>query len=355
MLDFTSALYLGMRHPSAQLAPWSCLTLGQPAALREPPGAQAVAADLAALQGCEAACVLPSTLHLFWDLFGMLAAERLVILVDGGSYAIARWGAERAQALGLPLQVFPAGDVVALRRLAAAWGNGGPAARRGGRRPLILADGYVPGSDAAPPLASYAAIARHGGGYLLLDDTQVLGVSGPHGGGSARQHGLRDGHDGDGGHLLIGASLAKGFGVPLAVLAGSASLLRRFAAQSQTRVHASPPSAAVLAAARRALALNARHGDALRARLAANVAQWRAAMAAAGIACRGGSFPVQRLPGRAGLQDALREAGVLALAQAGGGSGALTFLLRADHAPAQLAQAMALLEHHTRRRYERGI
>ena len=348
MLDFTSALYLGMRHPAAQLVPWSSLSLGQPAALQEPPGARAVAADLAALQGCEAACVLPSTLHLFWDLFGMLASEPLVILVDGGSYAIARWGAERAQALGLPQQVFPSGEVAALRRLATRWG-------RQGRRPLILADGYVPGSEQALPLDNYSAIARQGGGYLLLDDTQVLGLLGAHGGGSVRQHGLRGGHDDAGGTLLIGASLAKGLGVPLAVLAGSASLLRRFEAHSQTRVHASPPSAAVLAAARRALAINAQHGDALRTRLAARVAQWRAGMAAAGIACGGGSFPVQRLPGRALLQQALRDAGVLALAQTGEGAGALTFLLRADHTPRQLEQTMDLLEHHTRRRYARSI
>ena len=348
MLDFTSALYLGMRHPAAALAPWRSLTLGQPAALREPPGAGGLAASLAALQGCEAACVLPSTLHLFWDLFGMLAAEPLAILVDGGSYAIARWGAERAQALGLPLQVFPSGEVRILRRLAAGWA-------RTGRRPLILADGYVPGSEQAPPLGAYAAIARQGRGYLLLDDTQVLGVSGAQGGGSARQHGLRGGHDEQGGHLLIGASLAKGFGVPLAVLAGSRQLLRRFEAHSQTRVHASPPSQAVLAAARRALVLNAEHGDVLRARLADRVAQWRAGMAAAGIACRGGGFPVQRLPGCARLQEALRDAGVLALAQTGGGAGALTFLLRAEHTPRQVEKAMGLLEHHMRRRYERGI
>lgn len=348
MLDFTSALYLGMRHPAAALAPWSSLSLGQPAALQEPPGAQALAASLAALQGCEAACVLPSTLHLFWDLFGMLAAERLVILVDGGSYAIARWGAERAQALGLPLRLFPSGEMAALRQLAAAWG-------RQGRRPLILADGYVPGSEQVLPLAGYAALACQGGGYLLLDDTQVLGVAGTDGGGSARLHGLPGGYDKGGGHVIVGASLAKGFGVPLAVLAGSRKLLRRFAAHSQTRVHASPPSAAVLAAARRALALNARHGDALRARLADRVAQWRTGMTAAGIACRGGSFPVQRLPGRAHLRQALRAAGVLALAQAGDGPGALTFLLRADQTPRQLEQAMGLLEHHIRRRYERSV
>ena len=343
MLDFTSALYLGMRHPADRLAPWDSLSLGKPAALREPPGAQALAGDLAALQGCEAACLLPSTLHLFWDLFGMLAGERLVILADGASYAIALWGAERAQALGLPLQVFPSGEVALLRRLAAGWRH------RTGRRPLILADGYVPGSDRAPPLAAYAAIAQQGGGHVLLDDTQVLGVSGAQGGGSARLHGLQ------GEALIIGASLAKGFGVPLAVLAGSHGLLRRFMAHSQTRVHASPPSAAVLAAAQRALVLNARQGDALRARLAARVAQWRAGMEAAGIASRGGSFPVQRLPGCGHLQDALRQAGVLALAQADGQAGTLTFLLRADQTPGELEQAMGLLEHHIRRRYERHI
>ena len=301
MLDFTSALYLGMRHPAAQLAPWSSLTLGQPAALREPPGAPALAADLAALQGCEAACVLPSTLHLFWDLFGMLAAERLVILVDGGSYAIARWGAERAQALGLPRQVFPSGEVAALRRLVAAWG-------RQGRRPLILADGYVPGSEQVLPLAGYAAVARQGGGYLLLDDTQVLGVMGASGGGSARLHGL------PGESLIIGASLAKGFGVPLAVLTGSDGLLRRFEAHSQTRVHASPPSAAVLAAARRA---------------GAQCAAWRGPARQAGgpggaVAQRDGGgrhrLPGRQLPRAAPARARLFAAGLARSGRAGAGA-----------------------------------
>lgn len=335
MLDFTSALYLGMRHPSASLAPWSALTLGQPAALQEAPAAVALAARLARLQGCEAACLLPSTLHLFWDLFGLFAGEPLALLVDDGSYAIARWGAERAQALGLPLQPFRHGDVAALQQLARQ------CARRG-RRPLILADGYAPGSGQAPPLASYAALAGDAGGYLVLDDTQALGVMGEDGGGSARLHRL------SGEHVVIGASLAKGFGAPLAVLAGSSVLLRRFDAYSKTRVHASPPSAAVLAAARYALDINARHGDALRATLAANLRHWHAGLARAGIAVRGGMFPVQRLPGLAWLQAPLARAGVRTLAQAGG----LTLLVRADHTPAQLAQVTGLLDHLVRRRYE---
>ena len=71
MLDFTSALYLGLRHPLGSSRPWAALSLGRPAALQPPPGAGALARELAALQGCEAATLLPSTLHLFWDLFGL--------------------------------------------------------------------------------------------------------------------------------------------------------------------------------------------------------------------------------------------------------------------------------------------
>jgi 8-amino-7-oxononanoate synthase len=92
MIDFTSALYLGMHHPSQSLQPWRQLTLGVPAALAEPPGAGEVALALAELQGCEQAVLMPSTLHLFWDLFGMLSKQPVTIYLDEGAYAIARWG-----------------------------------------------------------------------------------------------------------------------------------------------------------------------------------------------------------------------------------------------------------------------
>src|SRR4051812_46557747 len=98
MLDFTSALYLGMTHPSASLAPWQALTLGRPAALEEPPGAGQVAADLARLTGAEAGLLFPSTLHLFRDLFRCVvtaanpaAARGVVLLMDTQAYPIARW------------------------------------------------------------------------------------------------------------------------------------------------------------------------------------------------------------------------------------------------------------------------
>ncbi|MBJ7309185.1 aminotransferase class I/II-fold pyridoxal phosphate-dependent enzyme [Rugamonas sp. CCM 8940] len=347
MADFSSALYLGLRHPAWALAPWSALTLGRPAALQEPPGAAALAAQLAALQGCQAATLQVSTMQLFWDLFGMLAAEPLALLVDGGAYPIARWGAERAVARGLPQQVFRHGAVDAAAALARQWS-------RRGRRPLILADGYSPGTAGAPPLARLARIAGEGGGYLVLDDTQALGVLGRAGGGSLRRHGVA------GPHVLVGASLAKAFGAPLAVLAGSAELVARFEAHSQTRRHCSPPSLAAIAAGQRALRINRACGDGLRRSLWRVVEQFRRALAARGIECRGGQFPVQTVRlaegvDAAALQAALARDGVEAVAQMTEGGAALSFLLRADHRPQDIEQAVAALEQQLRRQHESAI
>ncbi len=334
MSDFTSALYLGMRHPSAVLGCWEALTLGRPAALQEAPGALDLAAALARLQGCQASTLLPSTLHLFWDLFGMLAREPVAILIDGGAYPIARWGADRARALGATLQVFPRGAVQVALQLARR-------AQRNGRRPVILADGYSPGSGHLPPLAAYARIAGTAAGFLVLDDTQVLGLFGPGGGGSVSQHGLV------GEHIIVGASLAKGFGVPLAVLAGSRAVLQRFDACSETRTHASPPSVAVIQAGFHALAVNHRSGDALRQRLSQRIVQLQQGVARAGIECRGGRFPVQTLllgPAGRALHAALARRGVDAVLQASGATTLISFLLRADHRPCEIDRAVTALQ-----------
>jgi len=337
MADFCSALYLGMRHSARMLPDWPRLTLGKPAALQEPDGALELASELAALQSCEAALLMPTTLHLFWDLFRMLAADaaRRVLLVDSGAYPIARWGAQQAVAMGVPLQVFAHGDAEVAARLAQSWG-------RRGRRPVLLADGYCPGASRAPPLAEYARIAQLHGGCLVLDDTQVLGVSGVAGGGSLSAHGISDAE------VLIGASLAKGFGTPLAVLAGSLGAMERMAATSLTRRHCSPPSMAAIAAGRNALRINRACGDSLRARLARRVAQLRDELAGRGVACSGGAFPVQtvHLPARAKLEQvhaALAGEDVHAVAQPSAGGGALSFLLRADHGEQDVSHAAAAL------------
>jgi 8-amino-7-oxononanoate synthase len=314
MRDFTSSLYLGLRHASAMLMPWNTLTLGKPAALREPPGATHVAAEIARLQGCEAGVLLPSTLHLFWDLFGVLAAERLSILCDASLYPIARWGVERTRLTATPVQEFPHHDVSAA--MAAACQG-----RRRGRKLVIVTDGFCPMCGSVAPLAEYADIARRFGGYLVVDDTQSLGILGAApetpraygtgGGGSLQWHGI------SGPHILVGSSLAKGFGAPLAVLAGSRRLIERFRREADTPIHCSPPSLAAIHAARHALEVNRQNGEWLRSRLKRRAVLVRHHMARAGLRpCSDLPFPVQTFDAPEGikleiLHRRLRAHGVL--------------------------------------------
>lgn len=291
MLDFTSALYLGLRHSAGSLEPWSALSLGKPAVLREPPGAQSVAMQLAQLQGCESALLLPSTLHLFWDLFQVLGREPIAILRDAGLYAMGRWGTERAAALGIPVHVCSHHDADRMARL--AW-----RLSCAKRRPVIVTDGFCPACGNVAPIGAYAEIAARYGGYLVIDDTQALGILGesprpghPYGeggGGSLRWH------QAFGPHILVASSLAKGFGAPVSVLAGSREIINRFRLESETRVHCSPPSLAVIHAAHRALLWNRNHGDALRARLLRLVTRLRARLSSAGLdPVSALAFPVQ--------------------------------------------------------------
>jgi len=291
MFDFTSALYLGLRHSAQSLDSWNALSLGKPAVLQEPPGAERVAAQLARLQGCESAILLPSTLHAFWDLFQVLGREPIAIIRDAGLYAIGRWGTERAAALGIPVHVCPHHDAERMARL--AW-----RLSRAKLRPVIVTDGFCPACGSVAPLRAHSEIAARYGGYLVIDDTQALGILGdsprpgcPYGeggGGSLRWH------QAFGPHILVAGSLAKGFGAPVAVLAGSRELMNRFRRESETRVHCSPPSLAVIHAAHRALLWNRSHGEALRARLAQLVIRLREHMISAGFSPMGTlPFPVQ--------------------------------------------------------------
>jgi 8-amino-7-oxononanoate synthase len=282
VLDFTSALYLGLRHPSPSLRPWPGLTTGKPSALEPAPGSAAIAGRFAALVGCERATPVTSTLHLFWDLFELLARDQVRIYMDEGTYAIARWGVERAAARGVPVREFRHRDATKLQALIEQ-------DRRTMRRPIVVADGFCPNCGGPAPVTEFLQCVAPHNGYVVLDDTQALGVLGKQGGGSLRWQGIKSPG------VIVGSSLAKGFGSPMAMLAGSASLIRRFEEQSETRVHCSPPSLAVLHAAERALAINHTHGDHLRRYLAQLVRRFDARLHAIGLAADGGRFPVKTL------------------------------------------------------------
>jgi 8-amino-7-oxononanoate synthase len=347
-VDFTSALYLGFRHPSESLARYGALTAGKPASLYSPPEAATLAAELIGMIGLEAATLGTSTLHLFWDLFGLLCQQRCGIIVIGNVYPIGLWGVERAVSHGVPLARL-GHDPPRVAAQATLW-------QHQGRRPVLMTDGLILPQGKVPPLAEYARIAAANAGRLVIDDTQALGILGggpspaaPYGhggGGSYRFHGI-------GGQQLIAvASLAKGFGAPLAILAGSRSFVSAYEVSSETRRHNSPPSLANIAAAARALALNRRHGEELRERLLGNIRRFRGRLAALGLRPGGGLFPTQTLPlathidTRAVLVDAA-EAGIEALITTDRWSDTvlLAFIITATHRGRDIDVAATVAQH----------
>jgi 8-amino-7-oxononanoate synthase len=339
VLDFTSSLYLGMTHPSAALEPWSSLTTGAPAVLREAPSTRAVERGLAALQGCERASLAVSTLHVVWDLFAIFAGADTLVCVEERTYPVANWGVERAHGRGARVATFAHHDPEDLARALRASDRA---------RVLVVADGFCRSCGRFPPLASYLAAARGRGGLLVLDDTLALGVFGtpasgaPYGvgGGGALRHLGVDGPD-----VLVVASLAKAFGAPVAALSGGREAVALFDRRSATRVHSSPPSTAAIHAAAHALADNFRCGDDLRRRLAANVRRFKEYLRSGGVMAEAGGSPVVRvqvsLRAQAkALQSALGRRGVRCFVQARCQGGVqLGFVVRADHEARHVDQA----------------
>jgi 8-amino-7-oxononanoate synthase len=288
------------------------MTTGKPAAVERIDGEGSIANTLASLMGCEAATLLPSTLHLFLDLFEVLRRQGIRLYVDAGAYPIARWGAERAVARGVPWREISHYDPEIARELIEIDAVTG-------LRPVIVADGFCPECGRAVPLRAYLNCVVPYGGYLVLDDTQALGIWGADpgpgngygkgGGGSLRWHDVQSPN------VLVGSSLAKGFGVPLAALSGRTSLIQRFVQQSETRVRTSPPSIPALRAAEHAMLINARSGDPIRRRLWQLVGHFRARLERIGMPAGDGRFPMQMvLPNRrvdpVSVQRILLDAGV---------------------------------------------
>ena len=334
MLDFASALYLDMRHDDPSPMDGRPLTLGRPAALEEPPGAARVGALLAGLQGCEKALLMTSTLHLFWDVFEMLSRTPSAMLVDGCAYPVSRWAMRLVSRRACPVSGFGHHDLALLKALTRS-------AEAHGRRPVLVTDGYCGACGRVPPIREYAALAEAVGGLLVVDDTQGLGVLGgspgqsiPYGrggGGALRWQGIA------GPRIIVGASLAKAFGAPLAVVSGAEAFIEQLRNEGGTRVHCSPPSVAAVRAAEAALRINARCGDALRRTLLERVTHLREAMARAGLrACTAFPFPMQHFdaPPHVDTSTLCRRMfaqGVWSVPTQGGRRARLTFLVSVRH------------------------
>ncbi len=264
-VDLTSANYLGLWLGRNVLPDWGNLATGLPAVLDAGDRSDRVAAALSALIGRSlAATMATSTLHASWDIFAALARKADAICVDAAAYPIARWAAEHAALRGAPrglrLRRFAHHNPAALRQLVEQ--------TRGRGTIVVLTDSVCPGCGVVAPIPDYLAAVTGRSGVVVVDDTQGLGVLGtpaaghPYGvggGGVLRHFGLPA--TAGAGSVVLVASMAKAFGVPVAVIASSAGFIRTVRTTGQTRVHCSPPSNAHLVAAEVSLRLNADRGE----------------------------------------------------------------------------------------------
>jgi 8-amino-7-oxononanoate synthase len=344
MLDFTSSLYLGLHHPHRELKPWRRFTTGVPAALAEPAVAARVARAGARLIGVEQVVLSRSTLHALFDVVGVLCDDRRPVefLVDSGTYPVARWALHRAIVQGAPVADFAHHDLGELTRLLARLP---PDAR-----PVIVTDGACPACGRGP-LADYLEIAEDRGGVLLVDDTQALGILGARpseadrygrgGGGTLGWLGV------DPGAAIVVASMAKGFGAPVALTGGRRAIVERLVRDGDTRVHCSPPTVPDLVAAERALATNEERGDELRRRLGDLVVRLRDGLKELGVLSRVDDFPIQpvgpfQAPKARRVHDGLRRRGVLTVLQKSRCTQAahVTFIVTATHRRADVDAAL---------------
>lgn len=138
------------------------------------------------------------------------------------------------------------------------------------------------------PLSELSALARRHGAALMVDDAHGVGVLGPAGRGALAACGA----EAD----ILMAGFGKALGTAGAAVAGSETLIDYLVQRARTWVFSTAPPPALAAATRASLRLvRGAEGDALRARLAANIARFRAGAAQLGLPLSASETAIQPL------------------------------------------------------------
>ena len=156
-----------------------------------------------------------------------------------------------------------------------------------GHTVLLATDGVFSMDGDLAPLPALARCARAQDLWLVVDDAHGLGVIGASGGGVLEHYGLGS----EAVPVLVG-TLGKAFGSFGAFVAGSAALIEFLIQKARTYLYTTALPQPVAAATRAALAL-IRQESGRRERLAALIARFRAAAAAAAVPLAPSATPIQ--------------------------------------------------------------
>lgn len=275
--DFTSALFLGQHHPSAGFRPWTELTTGVPAAIRELPDAAVLASAICTRQQAEAGLVARSALHGLMDVLQALPRPGDLVLVDAGAYPLTQWASRAAASRGVQVLTYPHFRPPAVVPKTRTW---------------VVTDGWCQGCGMPAPLALMQALVEKTGGQVIVDDSLAIGVLGRRPGegafgdgtGTARWLGLEHRN------VLWLASLSKAYGAPVTVMTGDLATIATLTRYGGNRLHSSQPSAADLGAG--LSAVNNRRMTRLRARLYRLTRWLRQAFSDLGLPPQGLTFPI---------------------------------------------------------------
>ena len=343
VLDFSSSLYLGFEHSSQEIGRWDNLTTGVPAAIQEHKHASFLANQIAQLQGLERGLIYPSTLHAFTDLFTTWPdSEKFQLFYDSDLYEIGKLGVKLGKLNGIRTSSFPHFNHKELR-------NKLDLKLEKGKKPIIVTDGFCPLCGKLAPLRQYMDIIKPYDGFLILDDTQALGILGQnpdsvmpygyYGGGSLKWLNLSNSR------IISVSSLVKGFGAPLTIITGAKNCIDNLSERSETRLYSSPPSIVHLMAGVNGIKLNARKGWERRKHLLEMVKYFRFLLGFTPSSMNDLNFPVQYVDGLS-YRNCIRIYQKLAL------KNIKTNLVR-NHNPNDLRLMLIFRSRHTYRDIER--
>ena len=243
------------------------------------------------MQGLAKGVLAPSTLHIFWDLYGLLSTKRITLFIDEKAYPVSKYGIERLLVRSIPFFTFRHLDGNHLSEMIVQ-------KIKKYTTPVVVTDGWCTLCGKPAPIRDYSRILNQYNGNLIIDDTQSFGILGERkinslygigGGGILKWLNIQDNK------IITIVSLAKAFGVPMAVIGGSKAFITDFKNNSDTRVSSSPVSIVNLHAAENALSINHTDGDRRRKKLLDNVLLLTEELKQSGITLHGGIFPIQTI------------------------------------------------------------